>query len=193
MKFSEHYFVEEQNLIYSGQKGSSPEFNYDKLGQGNDKEGVGFYFTSDKQDASSYAFPNGIIITAKNNLKNFIDEKKLSAKDKRNALTMIKKSPVLKDVLTDFGFDPPYVSMIQAMNDLIDSMIKEDDAKDTFLSIWYDMYYRGNHNGLFVKNMASLGYDGIIINHPDNIIHYVIYKPESLEIVNVEKYKKDHE
>ena len=196
MTFVNHYYINEvikfSDTIYSGQRSRSsslekPRFDKSVLGSGNDQEGVGFYFTNNKGEAGQYAHPNGIIITA--NFKgNLID--KNTPLDSDKAIELINMSPVLEDALQDWGFDPPYVTKEHAMEELQSSMINEDDTKDTFLQIWYDLYHRGGHDALFVDNMAKIGYDGLLIEKENGVRHIIVYDPDALEILNVEKYQK---
>lgn len=190
MNFKKFYFTESQDIsiLYTGQKYSEPNFDIDnKIGKGHDQEGPGFYFTTDKDDAMGYAHPNGIVITVENNFQNLITpETKLN---KKHAIQLVKMAPRLDQILTDWGYDPPFVSKQSALNDLLNSVINEEDAKDTFLQIWYDCYYRSGNSSIYIQNMKKLGYDGLIIPKQDNVTHVVVYDPDDLVIVKVEKYK----
>lgn len=186
MRFNDYYILEEvkfPDLIYSGQRQVKPTFNKKELGKGNDQEGVGFYFTTDKDEAWGYTESKGIIIEAKFN-GNLIDKNTVLDYDK--AVRLIEMSPVLEDVLQDFGMDPPYVSRAQAMKDLKFSMINKNDTKDTFLQIWYDFYRRGNNDWMFVENMVKLGYDGLLVDKANGVKHIIVYDPDALDIINVE-------
>jgi hypothetical protein len=195
MRFDEYYLnevIKFPEVIYSGQKSrkgpmTKPRFDKSRLGVGKDQEGVGFYFTTNKREARGYAFPNGIIITAKFS-GNLID--KDTQVDVEKAEQLIEMSSSLDDILPDWGYDPPYVSREQALSELKSSVINEDDAKDTFLQIWYDLYYRRGSNEEFVDNMVKLGYDGLLIERAEGVKHIVVYDPDALNILDVEKYKE---
>ena len=131
-------------------------------------------------------FPIGGALAINGNL---IDEN--TKTDIRKAKRLIKMSPALDRILPDWGYDPPYMSKQEALNQLEDSVINEEDAKDTFLQILYDVYYRGGHNMEFVDNMVKLGYDGLLVDRADGVKHVIVYDPSALNILNVEKYQNE--
>jgi len=71
-----------QAVWYHGRKVTDQRFDPATTGKGNDREGPGFYFSSDKKDAASYAGPGGIIMTAQIDLgKRLVKGQKMSVKE----------------------------------------------------------------------------------------------------------------
>jgi len=175
-------------LIYSGRTIKDPKLDYKYVGgkEANDQEGPGFYFTTDKDEALSYAHPKGVVLTAEQKFTNLITHK--TKANKKHALKLIQMAPNLDDTLTDWGFDPPYMSRQDALNELFSSMYHPDDAKETYLSIWADCYSRQNGNPDFVKNIAKLGYDGLLIEDYKPKYHVVVYNIKKINVINVENY-----
>lgn len=99
---SANRYIKEDNqeidLIYTGQKSRSgkldkPRFDLNNIGQREavDQEGPGFYFTTNKDEANGYAYPNGIIVTAKYNGNNLISTD--SKLNKKHIDKMISMAP----------------------------------------------------------------------------------------------------
>jgi hypothetical protein len=182
-------------IIYTGQKSrheilTKPRFDLNKLGQNEaiDQEGPGFYFTTNKDEAKGYAFPNGIIVTAEYDKNNLLS---VDSKPNKNHINkMIQMAPDLDDTLANWGYDPGYTSKLTALNDLKDAIYSDDNAKDIFLTIWYELY-RYNPKQ-YIENSIKLGYDGLLIKK-DYGQHVVLYNVNSINITDVEKYKSEEE
>lgn len=182
--------------IYTGQKSrhevlTKPRFDLDKIGQreANDQEGPGFYFTTNPQEALGYAHPNGIVVTAKftgNNLISVNDEINDEHVDK-----MIEMSPDLDDTLANWGYDPGYSSREDALAQLKDAIYSDENAKDIWLTVWYELYR--DEPRQFVENMVKLGYDGLIVtprfSDDPNRKHVVIYNINAVNVEDVQQYK----
>lgn len=192
-------FIMEQDdgidQIYTGQKSrhellTKPRFDLNKIGQreANDQEGPGFYFTTNPQEALGYAYPNGIIVTAKfkgNNLISVNDEINNDHVDK-----MIEQAPDLDDTLANWGYDPGYSSKEDALDQLKDAIYSDDNAKDIWLAVWYELYH--NEPKQFVENMIKLGYDGLIVTpkySDDDRKHIVMYNINAIDVTDVQQYK----
>lgn len=165
-------------ILYQGRKSKHKNYfdiNYAGGKEVNDQEGPGIYLSSNKDDAANYAKPNGVILTIQHSLKNMIEENKSLGRFKNTAIKMINDSPNINRALEDWG----------DKQTLLDGMIFDDDMKETFLSIWYDLYHP-NNNILYIKKMAKYGIDGIIVKR--NIgFHIVVYNTNKLKIVKEEK------
>jgi hypothetical protein len=208
MSYLEHLKEAIKSLpeLYHGRTVKDTAFDYKFIGRQEaiDEQGPGFYFTNSKDDARSYAQPNGIIITVKYNFKKLIEEK--NKPNKNDVIKMLKMSPMLDDILNDWGYDPGFSSKQEAFNALFESVYDPNNAKETFLSVWGDGYRRGNNDVQYVKNMVSLGYDGLVVEKPDagkwgqalankskDVMHIIAYDPSKIEIINVEDYKEAKE
>ena len=183
------------DTLYTGQKSregalTEPRFDLNKIGQreANDQEGPGFYFTTKEQEALGYAHPNGIVVTAK-----FVGSNLISVNDKINnkhVNKMIQMAPDLNDTLANWGYDPGYTSKAEALAQLKDSIYSDDNAKDIWLTVWYELYR--DYAKQFVENMVKLGYDGLIVTPKytdDDRKHVVIYNINTIKVVDVVQYK----
>jgi hypothetical protein len=176
-------------LIYHGRTVKDPKFDYKHIGgkEAKDQEGPGFYFTTSKDEAFGYAHPKGVVISAEHKFTKLIDHK--TKPNKKHALKLIESAPDLDDTLTNWGYDPPYMSRQEAFNELFDSVYDEDSAKETYLSIWGECYLRSGNSSLFVKNMAKLGYDGLLVESYKPKYHIVVYNIKKIKVINVENYE----
>lgn len=107
---------------------------------------------------------------------------------------MISMAPDLDDTLANWGYDPGHTSRINAINQVKDAIYSEDNTKDSWLTVWYELY-RSNSKE-YVENMIKLGYDGLIVTpmHSDGKRkHVVIYNIDSMSIIEYEQFKETKE
>lgn len=178
-------------ILYHGRNVKNLKFDLKKIGgkNANDQDGPGFYFTDLESDARSYAVPKGIIMTVKHSLNNLIYERApLNSKQRKAALQLIDMAPNMDDVLADWGYDPGWSSRQDALDQMLDTLIRDSDAKDTFLSIWYDLYHRDRKDVLYIKNCVKLGIDGIVTK-AGPATHVIVYNIKKVKLVSVEEYK----
>lgn len=183
--------------IYTGQKSrkeelTEPRFDLDKIGQqeANDQEGPGFYFTTSKDEAKGYAYPNGIIVTVNYKGNNLISED--SKVNKNHVNKMIEAAPDLDDTLSNWGYDPGYMPKESAMNELKTAIYSEKNAKDIFITVWFELYRYESRK--YVENMIKLGYDGLILTpkySEDDRKHVVLYNVNSIDVTDVERFKPE--
>jgi len=144
-----------------------------------DQEGVGFYFTKDKADASGYAAPNGVVLTVELKPRKLVS---LSESAKGSDVDfLIDHAPDLEGTLSNWDENPT-----RAKREAKKAMMAPT-AKETFESIWFDFYK--NDPKFFLENMISLGYDGHQASRTDT--HIIIYNPKAIKVIKKEYYKDE--
>ena len=168
------------NVWYHGRTVKSQVFDEEKTGKGNDQEGPGFYFSSDYDDASRYAYPSGIVMTAN------IDTSRLTPKTaSEEDIEFLLDEADPEDLETSLSNWSENTTTAREM--LIEAIMNNDDP---YLTAWYEIYrYEPAH---FLKAMVKLGYDGHIKipNQSLDIKHLIVYNPDVIEIQKVEDYQK---
>jgi hypothetical protein len=184
-------YIENQGfLVYHGSPDKINNFS-DEFVSGEksvDSQGPGIYMTNIYNDARQYG---NNIYTLKISPRKLIDETPTN-KIKYNISSIMKKLIKMKSdwELTaqnwaenaNVGLDMAIKSFIQYNN----------NEKDIFLQIWIDFYRHDEIN--FVRNMVSLGIDGLIVNKKDfeqydgfnNCKHFIIYNPSIIEVRDIE-------
>lgn len=169
-------FSDTKNKIYyHGRTVHATEFSYQYTGskEAVDRYGSGFYFTNSLNAAMSYTGQHGALLKCKINYNKVLTDK--TKPNKKIIETLIKKSPVAKEVLDDFG-ETTRIGFINAMNaysDLIGGYIYQTIENDfysnnskMFLEIFskfYDIYYP-QENDEFPKSQIILCYRPDIID-----------------------------
>lgn len=159
--------------------------------EGKDQEGPGLYFTSSKSDAQGYTYPNGKVISVNLSLNKFLT--KSSKINKNHINLMILKSINLNSIneiknmnmeafwesqLANFA-ETPVLAFNNAVQSILDSSL---DGLDAFQNVWITFYKSKPVD--YVKNMASLGYDGLLLNKSNGVTHYIIYNPNCFKIIS---------
>jgi hypothetical protein len=150
------------------------------VGQGVDQEGPGFYFSSDKTDASSYAYPKGTLITAQVAVR-----KLLPAKATRHEIdSLVKKAPELDYKLANWGENPEI-----ALKKAIDGMLQ--DPGTAFQQVWFDFYRY--EPAEYLKNLVSMGYSGHQVGKSGGVKHLIVYDPKVIKVLRVENVEHAEE
>lgn len=165
-----------ETQYYHGTPANFDQFSYSFIGKGYDQEGPGFYFTSDENIAKHYTRGTGRIIKAQLNLQKTVPL--TGSPKKREIVSLIKMAPNLEYTLTNWDEDPR-VALLKA----VQSILKNGDKwgmkpHEVFQSVWYE-FYKG-HEDQYLKNMVSLGYDGVIIPQGNNITTVVVFDPNKI-------------
>lgn len=182
------------------------EFSLDFVGGGVDQHGSGFYLTGDYDDALKYTMPresqpaegDGIVLELSVSLKNpiIIDDTRGMGKEKcfgemlyySQVLELIKHSEN-QEALWDFGdisYEPIYKIQALAARQYLgyESLIRQLNAIS-------NDFYRGKE-GAFLKNCSEITKsDGVIVFNPNNLIHLVVWNPDTIEIKNKHYLKSD--
>jgi flavodoxin len=170
----------EEDFYWHGSKGKFDQFSYTFLGTGKgyDQEGPGFYFTAKEDEARHYFQQGGQLIKARLHIKNPVPIKgKPNAKHVR---WLMQNSPELAESLENWDENPK-----RAFEEAFKTMMSQGSPHEVFQSVWYDFYR--NSSQQYLQNMVKLGYDGVIIDHPNVYKHVIVFSPDKIEIVS-----KDH-
>jgi hypothetical protein len=165
-------------VLYHGTTKQFDVFDPNRAADGFTKEGCGFYFTTDRQDARGYAFPKGRLLTCELQINRLVP---LKGRIKQQEVeTIIKAAPDLDDTLTNWDENPRI-----AFRNAVRSMIEcSDSPKEVFEQIWYDFYRKNPAD--FLTQMVRLGYDGCVIPRVDGVSHVVMYNVAKIKIVGIE-------
>lgn len=184
-------------IAYHGSGVSIDRFDYRFTNQGNDQNGSGFYFTTDLNEAAAYCHAtignqpklggdeNPTIHVVRLHFENPMDCRDDRAMTSKAVLQILAASPVLDDVITNFGdadFEGRNVVMSRAVSAYVTRkgdcpMIKQLHklANDFFPS----------PEDVEVFNRAVFKATGIdaIFEQYDGKVHYVAFFPEQVEII----------
>lgn len=169
---------------YHGRTVDSTIFSYDYVGGENayDQEGVGFYFTSDLNDAKHYAEYKGIVLKCKLNYKKLIykTSSENTKCNKKIIIDLIKNSPTLDSTLENFDENPKR-AFIHAVN----LYMNYGDAWDSYQTIANDFY---KYNAQEYLLQISKYYDGQWtekrgFERQDDIIHLIVYNPSIIHVI----------
>lgn len=167
------------SVWYHGRAATNPSFDLELVGKGNDEQGPAFYFTSDIKDATGYAYPSGIVITAQVQPKKLVDGKAKAAEVEK----LIRKSPVFHDALSNYDENPGTAFRI-AFKGIMD----QGSALDSFLSVWYEFYRY--HPRAYLENIVELGYDGHLVPRQGGVQHLMIYNPKVIKVLEETPYSE---
>ena len=168
--------------LYHGRTVDSTGFDYKHVGAGNDQDGPGFYFTSDSEDAWSYAHPHGVLLRATVRPRRLLPHRpgpghrgRLSSAEVN---TLVDAAPHLRDTLTNWDESP-----VRARRMLVHA-IAGDNAFDEAQNIWGECY-RG-HEAAFLRGLVKLGYDAAVSPMPwGGRLHLIVFNPACIHEVEV--------
>lgn len=171
-------------MVFHGSDTKVDNFTNEFIGgsEATDQEGPGIYFTSNHDDALPYG---NYIHTVRLSPRKLVDESSLEDVSEDEMYNLIKMSPDWETGASNWSEDPE-----SGVYEAISSMKQySDNEKDLFQQIWYDFfrYYAKE----FAQGMVKLGYDGQIIDKPNNIKHFIIYNPDIIEIKDIEIINND--
>jgi len=158
---------------YHGRTVSTTKFDYAWTGKGKDQEGPGFYFSSSREDAASYAYPSGIIIEAKLNIKKLLPKKAKQS----DIETLVKNAPDLEYKLANWDENAS-----KALKMSIGAMMADNQP---YLQTWADFYMQDGAD--YLKGLVRLGYSGHEANR-DGVTHVIVYDPSVIEITNRQSF-----
>lgn len=173
-------------IAYHGTPHQFDQFDLNLTGKGNEQEGPGIYFTTNKQQALGYG---SRIIKAQLHLNNVVQLSGTINED--HIRTLILQSLGLSDEselesmdgsdefwdsnLSNYG-----ESLYGAYESAVNAVLRYSTSPhDAFQTVWYE-HYRDNA-GDYLRNMIKLGYDGVVIPAQD-ATHYVVFNPNAIEV-----------
>lgn len=194
-------------VVYHGTPEIFDAFDPKKAG-GHDVEGAGFYFTSDKTEASGYANGASRINKESDNtgpvhevylkIENPIPLEGDPEDYRQEVETLIAKAngaETIDDMIERFEQDEdlwwesplrnwdedPYSAFEMQMEALISGT---EGPHDLFQQVWYDVF--GANNAAYMKAMLEVGYDGVILRkeskHQGND-HFIVFDPAAIKSV----------
>jgi hypothetical protein len=177
MRFKEYYKESLDIEAYHGSPHEISRFTDDFVGEGVDQEGPGIYFTTNEEDAYGYARKGdgGRVYKVILQMNKVIKEK---GRVKESEIdSMIKWCEGYEEKLMDWGSE----NLEENMRLFKGSLRRENTPKDVFLSIWYNLYRYKPVD--YVRNMVSLGYDGLIVQKEFmNTKHIIVYNPKVIRV-----------
>lgn len=186
MTFKEYFeaYQQEADMVwYHGAPTKIESFTTDFVGQGGiDQEGPGIYFTSNEEDAATYAlFRKGSephIYTVHLNFRKTVP---LKGKPPMKELDqLIRWAEDYEAKLANWGFD----TLEQNMLAFKKVLMRESSPHQAFQTVAQDLYRYNPQE--FVSNMVTLGYDGVIVPKGFmNVKHAVVYNPRIIKVIDV--------
>lgn len=165
---------EKKMIIYHGTDANIEQFDVGKRNkEGHDQYGPGVYFSNSIDVAHQYGKN---VYQANIDDSNFITSSKTI---RPHVITyMLKKSPHLEDVLTNWDENPyrAYSLLYQSMIDNSNNMI------EALLNVWSDGYQLDNLS--FIKNITKY-YNGLKLPQRNGVIFYTVWRTDVL--TNVKK------
>jgi hypothetical protein len=179
------------NVFYHGSNYEISKFSDDFIGIDGAilAEGPGIYFTNSKENAEMWGkYTHTVILRPRKVITNLKPANRVNRADLKKFLDMSLDYIVNR-------VDNVEKDKMLAIEDAIKYSRTEDEV---FHSLRQEQYV-GAHKR-FMKDMSSLGYDaaklykkGFKFNDVDKVYHYVVYNPEIVEIVKVERNKNVEE
>lgn len=159
-----------EDVWYHGRSSTNTEFDYKYINpEGLMQEGPGFYFTNSIQDAKSYVYPRGIIITAK------LDLKPVKGKVKPDEVDfLIDNAPDLEYTLSNWDENPK-----KARSLLKEHILNQGSAREAFQQVWVELYRREEEQ--YLRNLIKLGYTGHMAPSMERV---VMYDPKAIKVVD---------
>ena len=173
-------------IAYHGTPNQFDQFDLNLTGKGNDQEGPGIYFTSNKEQALGYG---DRVIEAKLHLNNVVSMSGKINEDHIRKLVLqslglsdeseldeMEDDDFWESNLTNWGGSP-----YSAYENVVDSTLRYNHTPhEAFQAVWYECY---RHNaGDYLRNMIELGYDGVVIPTAE-ATHYVVFSPNAIEVI----------
>jgi len=184
-------------VVYHGTPGKLEGnfFDPNKLGEGHDVEGAGFYFTNDRSEASRYKRgEDGVVYETYLSLKNPIDESTpipsvetvealiAKANDSKSIEDLYQKFEDNEDLFWESGLSNWSEEPYSAVSSQVNAVRNYDTAHEAFQTVWYDVF--GGDNKPYMKAMTEIGIDGVILKsetrHQGND-HYIAFSPEQIK------------
>ena len=161
-------------LFYHGSNVPFREFEYKYLGKGTEQEGYGFYLTNTIDDARMYG---KYIMVVRATVRKFVSTTR--PPNHGDIRKMLIRAPNLEDTLTNFDTDR-HVPAFENAYRLI--LTYNQTAHDAFQTVSYDFYR--DEPEVYLKNMVSLGYDGVLIQKHGGVKHLIAFDPKKLKILD---------
>jgi hypothetical protein len=153
--------------------------------------GPGIYWTSDYNQARTYAYPRGYVYEASINTKKFI---KPTTRPNKRVLTKLILSLPARDLdnrLADWGYDPGFTSRQDALDQALESYLMEDTLLNAAIGISVDFWGSSvQAANAWAKAMVKIGIHGAIVKVSSKPLYYaVVYNPNTIKVLKEEQYE----
>lgn len=174
MRFTDLY--EAPMVFYHGSNSPIKQFTLDFVNHNAvNQSGPGIYLTSSVDDAKRYGkFVHHL--TVKVVKSRIMPDKK--ALPRELVQKLLWDAPNREDNLMDWDENPQ-----KALRKAVDAVMGRhapNEFRQAMETIWYD-HYRGEEK-VWLQKMVELGYDGFMVTHSDNTVHYICFNPSVITI-----------
>lgn len=178
-------------VVYHGTAVDIPEFSFEHTDKGNDSFGSGFYFSDKKEVASGYAGNAMInrggssgkranVMPVYLSLQNPLRDTDIGNITEKQALAIIKQSPILDEALTNFGEVGVNGTKQQILKEAAQNYVVEQGEILRGLHPIANDFFRGRVKEFNQAVRDVLGYDGVIANMGEST-EYVAWFPEQIK------------
>lgn len=98
----------------------------------------------------------------------------------------IFKSPD-KDIVLPNWDENPSIALTKAADAIMDAY-GPNEYRESMEQIWFD-YYHG-YEDKWLSRLRGLGWDGFVLDRPDNVKHFICFNPEILSVQDVLTFDK---
>jgi len=151
-------------------------------------QGPGIYWTSDLEQAKSYAHPKGFIHVAKIPTSKLLKDT-TPKPDREDVEWLIEKCDNPNGFLSNWGFGDGMTDRDQALAQAVNTYCNYADAMiDACVSVYHDAYGRTDAD-LWAYNMVRMGVDAYLHRLPD-VWHLIVYNPKVIKLVKAYKLRE---
>jgi hypothetical protein len=165
-----------QDIYFRGIPTEFVPFRLKNLKNRDTKDGPGFYFTSEYEDACVYAERTGIVIEVRLFPQRFLSNE--AKPDHTEVKELILAAEGYEAILETLDRDPE-----KALEKAINTACIGSSQKEAFLNIWYRFYQDKPLE--YLKALIDMRYDGHISPTTITAQHIVIYNPDAIEIISI--------
>lgn len=169
--------------VFHGTKGDFKEFDPKLIGNGNNENGVGFYFTTNTEWTGLYSGGDGgntIAVYLKIQKPIYYNRQPKATANQIAKLTHGAGVKILNQYLRD-NYDVERTGIESARREYREPYIDMDLVEASF-SIYNELYEGNPKEHLFAEIFKdATGYDGIIIPRPGDNTNYVVFTPTQIK------------
>lgn len=169
---------------YHGSPNQFTEFKFDFIRTNGTSEGIGFYFTDNKQIAANYA-QNGFIYTVNIDGKKALSDNEITLT--RNELaSLVTELDKHNDCLSNYG-DTSYEGFQNVLNMALDNLLTSESDTEILADLFNS---NGEDNTVIDLFVNLLGYDHAVIENPEwgNQTIITVLTNDIISIENIEEY-----
>lgn len=164
---------------WHGTKERFERFDPAHAADGHARLGCGFYFTSSRDDARTYAGEDGRLLKVRLTIRRELSTKGVARRDEVEKL--MRGSPEFEDVLQNWD-ERPGVAFSASLRSV---MSAGPGPRAVMEQVWYDFYR--NSPEAFMQNMTALGYDGFQEKLESGVVHTIMFNVNAVEILAIQE------